>query len=309
MRTGGAPVDPSAPPAREDRPGLAFALTVFVFICFTGIDVSAKWLIESGLPVGEVVFVRYLGHLVFVVAFFLPSQGASLWRMKSPRLTILRGVMLLSATAANFVALQYLPLTVTVSIFFACPLIVTALAALFLGETVGPRRWAAIGVGFIGVLIITRPGGAEFHWAMLVSCIPPFAASVYTLITRRLAGVEAPDTMQFWAAAIPVVALAPFAFADWTWPDAGWSWVFFFSIGFFGWLGHQLFTLAHRYADASALAPLTYQHIVYISTASWLIFHQPPGMWTLVGAAVIIASGLFVWLRERQTRAAPVAAD
>ncbi|MEO0360357.1 MAG: DMT family transporter [Pseudomonadota bacterium] len=300
MRTGGAEAGLASLKGREDRPGLALGLTVLVFICFTGIDTSAKWLIESGLPVEEVVFVRYFGHFVFVVALFAPAQGASLWRMKKPTLTLLRGAMLLAATAANFTALQFLPLTVTTSIFFASPLIVTALAALFLGEKVGPRRWAAIGVGFLGVLIITRPWGASFHWAMLISCTPPFAASIYTLITRRLAGVEAPDTMQFWAAAIPVVALAPLAFADWVWPSAPWAWFFFLAIGFFGWLGHQLFTLAHRFADASALAPLTYQHIVYISASSWLIFHQPPAFWTLVGAGVIIASGLFIWLRERQ---------
>lgn len=303
MRTGGAQAGLTGLRGREDRPGFAVGLTVLVFICFTGIDTSAKWLMESGLPTGEVVFIRYFGHLVFVIALFAPSQGAALWRMKAPKLTLIRGTMLLCATAANFTALQFLPLTVTTSIFFASPLIVTALAALFLGEHVGPRRWAAIGVGFLGVLIITRPWGASFHWAMLISCIPPFAASVYTLITRRLAGVEAPDTMQFWAAAIPVVALAPFAFLDWAWPSDPWGWVFFFAIGFFGWLGHQLFTLAHRYADASALAPLTYQHIIYISTSSWLIFHQPPAFWTLVGAGVIIASGLFIWLRERQVGA------
>ncbi|MEM7522606.1 MAG: DMT family transporter [Pseudomonadota bacterium] len=303
MRTGGASAGLASVRGREDRPGLAVGLCLFVFICFTGIDTSAKWLMESGLPVGEVVFIRYLGHLFFVVALFAPSQGANLWRMKKPRLTLLRGTMLLLATASNFTALQYLPLTVTTSIFFASPLIITALAAIFLAEKVGPRRWAAICVGFAGVLIITRPWGASFHWAMLISCIPPIAASIYTLITRRLAGEEAPDTMQFWAALIPVIALAPFAFLDWTWPSDGWGWVFFFCIGFFGWLGHQLFTVAHRFADASVLAPLTYIHIVYITASSWLIFHQPPAFWTIIGAGVIIASGLYVWLRERKAGA------
>ncbi|MEM7544086.1 MAG: DMT family transporter [Pseudomonadota bacterium] len=286
---------------REDRPGFAVGLVLIVYICFAGIDVSAKWLVEAGLPVGEVVFIRYLGHLIMVVGLFAPSQGANLWRMKRPSLTLLRGTMLLCATAANFTALQYLSLTVTTSIFFASPLIVTALAALFLGETVGPRRWAAIAVGLVGVLIITRPWGESFQWAMLISCIPPIAASIYILITRRLAGEEAPDTMQFWAAFIPVVAIAPFAFAGWQWPSDPWAWVAFCAIGFFGWLGHQLFTLAHRYADASTLAPLTYIHIVYMTAASWLIFHQPPVLWTIIGACVIIFSGLYVWMRERAT--------
>lgn len=289
--------------AREDRPSRAIGLCVLVFLCFTGVDVSAKWMIEAGLPVGEVVFVRYFGHLILVVCLFLPSQGRALWRMNKPALTMTRGLMLLIATATNFTALQFLPLTVTTAIFFASPLIVTALAALFLSETVGPRRWAAIAVGLIGVLIITRPWGEGFHWAMLISCIPPIVASIYTLITRRLAGVEAPDTMQFWAALIPVVAIAPFAFGEWVWPTQAWTWAFFFAIGFFGWIGHQLFTLAHRFADASTLAPLTYIHIVYMAAASWAIFHQPPAFWTIIGAAVIISSGLYVWMRERKVAA------
>lgn len=285
--------------AREDRPARAVTLCLVVYICFTGIDVSAKWLIEAGLPVFEVVFVRYFGHLAVVVGVFAPREGAALWRMKAPRLTLLRGAMLATATCANFIALQFLPLTVTTSIFFASPLIITALAALFLKEKVGPRRWAAIGVGLLGVLIITQPFGAGFQWAMLISCIPPFAASIYTLITRRLAGVESPDTLQFWAALIPVAVLAPLALSDWRWPDEPVSWLAFLGIGFFGWLGHQLYTLAHRFADASVLAPITYVHIVYMTAASWLIFHQPPMFWTVVGASVIIVSGLYVWIRER----------
>lgn len=276
------------------------SLCLIVYFCFALVDTSAKWLIEAGVPVGEVVFVRYFGHLFFVVALFAPSQGRRLFAMKAPRLTLLRGCMLACATFANFTALQFLPLTITTSIFFASPLLITAAAALFLGETVGPRRWAAIAIGLFGVLIITQPFGAGFQWAMLISLIPPCANAVYTLITRRLAGVEATDTMQFWAALIPVVALAPLAFLEWRWPSDPITWALFLAIGFFGWAGHQLYTLAHRYADASTLAPITYLHIVYISGASWLVFHHAPEIWTIVGAAVIICSGLYVWLRERR---------
>ncbi|WP_340109354.1 DMT family transporter [Pikeienuella sp. HZG-20] len=289
--------------AREERPGYAIGLMLAVYICFTGIDTSAKWLVEAGIPVGQVVFVRYFGHLMMVLALFGPSQGASLWRMRSPRLTLVRGLMLLCATFANFTALQYLPMTITISIFFISPLLITASAALFLSEKVGRRRWTAIGIGLAGVLIITRPWGAAFQWAMLISLIPPIANAVYTLITRRLAGVEAPDTMQFWAALIPLIALTPFALTDWVWPVDGWSWLAFVMIGVSGWSGHQLFTLAHRYAEASSLAPLNYSHIVWISISSWLIFHQPPDRATLIGATVIILSGLYVWLRERRVRA------
>lgn len=285
--------------ARQDRPGLGLGLMLACFAVFTGIDTSAKWMIEAGLPVGEVVFVRYLGHLAMVLALFAPTEGRALFVMKRPGPVLVRGVMLASATFANFFAFQYIPMTVTNAIFFISPLVITALAALFLGERVGPRRWAAVAVGLAAVLVITRPWGAAFHWAMFVSLIPPVASAVYTLITRRLSGVESAETMQFYAALIPVVAVAPMAFGDWRWPEDGWTWAAFAAIGVFGWGGHQLFTVAHRYADASTLAPLTYSHIVWISLSSWLIFHQPPDSWTLFGAAIIVLSGLYVWLRER----------
>ncbi len=284
---------------REDRPGLGLLIMLSTFAVFTGIDTSAKWMIEAGLPVFQVVFIRYLGHLTMVVALFLPVEGRALFRAKMPRLVLIRGVMLATATGANFFVLQYIPLTVNNAIFFISPLIITALAALFLGEKVGPRRWAAVAIGLAAVLIITRPWGASFHWAMFVSLVPPTASAVYTLITRRLAGIESPDTMQFYAALIPVCVAAPLALLDWRWPTDPWTWVAFGAIGFFGWAGHQLFTVAHRFADASTLAPLTYTHICWISLSSWLIFHQPPDLWTICGAAVIILSGLYVWLRER----------
>ncbi|MEX2520184.1 MAG: DMT family transporter [Paracoccaceae bacterium] len=288
---------------REDKPAVAVALALATYICFTGIDTSAKWLVQAGLPVSEVVFVRYLGHLAIVLALFAPVEGRALFVMRKPRLTLIRGSMLVCATFSNFTAMQYLPMTIITSIFFISPLLITAFAAFFLGEHVGPRRWAAVAVGLAGVIVITRPWGAAFHWAMFLCLIPPLASAVYTLITRRLAGVESPDTMQFYAALIPVCILAPFAFLEWSWPQEIWSWVAFGMIGLCGWLGHQIFTLAHRFAGASVLAPFTYSHIVWISLSSWLIFHQPPDSWTIGGAAIIVSSGLYVWLRERKAAA------
>ncbi|MFV0475023.1 MAG: DMT family transporter [Pikeienuella sp.] len=286
--------------AQEDRPGLAILLMLGTFSCFTGIDSAAKWLAEAGIPVLEIVFIRYLGHLLLVLALFAPAEGGALFRAKKPLLVGLRGLMLLTATMANFTAVQFLPLTITNAIFFISPLVITALAAIFLKEQVGPRRWTAIFIGLAGVLIVTRPWGADFHPAMLICLIPPFAAAIYNLLTRRLAGVESPDTMQLYAGLIPVIAILPLALGDWRWPAGGADWFAFVMIGVFGWAGHQLLTLAHRYAGASALAPVTYTQIVMMSLSSWLIFHQPPDSQTVIGAAVIILSGLYVWLRERR---------
>lgn len=290
--------------AREEKPGLAIALMVLCVACFTGIDTSAKWLGLAGLPVLVAVFIRFLVHFLIVVGEICLAwdKDDPPWRMHRPGLVILRGLMLLCATVANFNAVQFLPLTVTVSILFISPLVVTVLAAIFLGETIGLRRWIAIFTGLAGVLIVTRPWGASFHPAMLLSLIPPLATAVYALATRRLSGVETAATMQFWAALVPTIAIAPFALSQWAWPTDGLSWAAFLLVGLFGYIGHQFYTLAHRYAEASALAPISYTQIVFMTLSSWLIFHQPPDVITLLGGAVIVASGLYVWLRERKAK-------
>lgn len=286
--------------AREERPQFAILLMMMALICFTGIDSSAKWLVEAGMPVEQIVFVRYFGHLLMVLAIFSLDREESLWRMKAPGLTLLRGLMLLVSTGANFIALQFLPLTTTSAIYFIAPLLITALGALFLAERVGPRRWAAIVTGLCGVVIVTRPWGASFHWSMLVALALPVAQAVYSIATRHLSGIESPTTMQFWAALIPVAFIAPFAFGDWWWPASFWSWAAFLAVGIFGWAGHQIFTIALRYAKVSTLAPISYAQILFMTASSWLIFHQTPDIWTIAGGAVIVMSGLYVWLRERR---------
>lgn len=286
--------------AGEDRRVAAIGLMLIAFLAFTGIDTSAKWLVQAGLPPTEVVFVRFLTHLVIATALILPREGRGLFQTRAPGLEILRGLLLVGSTFFNFFALRYLPLTVTVSIFFAAPLAICALSVPLLGERVGIRRWSAIGVGFLGVLIVTRPWGASFHWAMLLSLAALCCASLYFVLTRRLAGVDRAGTQQLYASLIAVLAASPAVLLDWEWPAAPVDWAAFTMIGVFGWAGHQLATVAHRLAPASALAPFVYVQMVYMTLSSWLIFHVAPDGWVLAGAAVVMAAGLYVWLRERQ---------
>ena len=284
---------------KEDHGNLAVLLTCITFLFFTGIDTSAKWLITAGMAVPVIVFFRYSGHLVFTVLSSVLQKDWTVWRMQRPGLTLLRGMLLVASTSLNFISLQYLPLTVTVSIFFTMPLMTTAIAAIFLKEQVGVRRWSAIAVGFCGVLIITQPWSATFHWAMLVSLFVTFMATVYNILTRVLAGQESAGTMQFYAAALPCVLLAPWAFSQWTWPEGTLNWAVCLAISFLGFAGHQIWVLALRLGEASALAPFGYVQIIYMTAASWLIFNQPPEVWTMVGACVVVASGMYVWVREQ----------
>lgn len=284
---------------RSDQPGRGILLTLCALLCFTGIDTCAKLLVET-LPALEVVFFRYFGHFVIMAAIFLPLRGVAILHANRPKTQVLRALCLMGSTLLNFLALQYLQLGVTSAIFFTIPLLVCALSVPMLGETVGPRRWAAIVVGLIGVIIIVRPGLGALHWAWLLSIGACIAASLYMILTRKLAGVDSTETSQFYVGIISMIFIAPMAATVWVWPFGTLEIILCGVIGFLGWLGHQCLTVAHRFAPASLLSPFTYLQILSMVASGYFIFNDIPDAWVFVGASVVIASGLYMWLRERQ---------
>jgi drug/metabolite transporter (DMT)-like permease len=284
----------------EDRRLLGITLMLSAYFCYTVIDSCAKLLSASGLPTMEVVFVRYLGQFILVLAIFLPRERKALVITKSPWLEVARGLCLLGSTIFNFLAITFLPLTVTSAISFTMPLILCALSIPMLGETVGWRRWLAIAVGFIGVLIIVQPGTEAFHPAVILSLITAVFSALYNLLTRKLAGVDGTLTQQFYAAGVAALCIAPFSLGGWTWPHEFVGWFAFIGIGVAALIGHLFVTTAHRYAPASVLAPFGYLQIIFMTGSSWLVFNQPPDMWIFIGAPIVMASGFYIWLRERQ---------
>ena len=284
----------------EERRSFGIALMLAAFFCFTMIDTCAKWLVLSGLPPLEVAFVRYAGHLAIMLALVAPGNWRAVARTNAPTVAILRGGFLAGATILNFFALRHLPLTVTSAIFFTSPLWICALGGPMLGERIGPRRAAAVVIGFAGILIITRPGLGAMHWAVLLSIGASLCASLYFIQTRRLAGVDSTATQQFYAAGIGTLTLAAPALLDWSWPAASAGWLAFAAIGVFGWAGHQITVIAHRMAPATTLAPFVYLQLIFMTAAGWFVFGSVPDIWVFVGAAVVVASGLFIWMRERR---------
>lgn len=285
----------------EERRLLGIGFVLIGYFCFTVTDSCAKWLMNAGIPANEAIFIRYLGQFVVVTALFLPARGKELLVTRRPWLEIIRGLCLLGSTICNFTAILYLPLTVTASVSFATPLLLCALSIPLLGETVGPRRWLAIAIGFVGVLIIIQPGGADFHPAMLLSLLGALFTAFYMLLTRKLAGIDAVTTQQFYASAVATLCLVPLLLTDaWVWPSDPLSWGAFVVIGVAAFIGHQFITTAHRCAPASVLAPFGYVQIFFMTASSWLVFSQPPSLWIYVGAPIVIASGLYIWLRERR---------
>jgi drug/metabolite transporter (DMT)-like permease len=286
--------------AIEDRRLAGIGLMLVATLMFTGIDTCAKWLVEAGMPPMAVVFIRYFVHMLLAAALFFPSMGRELFSTERPWLEFARGMSLLVGTILNFTAIKYLPLTLTAAIFFTVPLWVCALSIPLLGERVGWRRWAAILVGFCGALITTQIWSVNFHWAAFLSIFTALCASLYAILTRKLAGVDSTATQQFYAAAICSVGIAPMAFLEWQWPVTQIGWTVFALIGVFGWAGHHLLTVAHRFAPASTLAPFMYIQMFYMTASSWIIFHTPPDIWVIAGSLLVLASGLFIWLREKQ---------
>ena len=283
----------------QDRRLFAIGLALVTYIFFAICDTCAKWMALSGMPPSQVAFGRYFLQFAFMAGLLLPQLGLASFKTRHPVLQILRGFGLLGMTAFNFFALLYLPLTVTSSIMFGMPLLITALSVPFLGEQVGWRRWAAILVGFVGIIIIIQPWDASFHWAIFLSLGSILSAGFYFILTRKLTETETTASLQLYAGLVGTVCLLPFAVAVWVWPDGPLSWVIFLGVGMAAMIGHQISIVAHRYAPASVLAPFAYSQIVWMTLSSWLIFSQPPTIWLFVGGPIVIGSGLYIWMRER----------
>jgi drug/metabolite transporter (DMT)-like permease len=203
-------------------------------------------------------------------------------------------------TGFNFIALRYLQLDQTVTIFFLTPLLVAALAGPLLNEWVGWHRMLAILAGFFGVLLVMHPGIGTVHWAMLLALVATFGYALYNLATRYLAAFDPPAVTQTYTPLAGVLIMAPFALGAWNWPEGATQWVLLASLGFWGGLGHWLLILAHRSAPAPVLAPFIYIGLIWMSAAGFLVFGDVPTWWTLSGAAVVILSGLYLLARERK---------
>ena len=285
--------------AQQDRATLGIVMTLGAYAFFALIDTSVKWLVLAGLPAFQLAFMRYVPHFAISTVLLLrKGDGWSSFQSAHMGLVLLRASLLASATLFNFYTLNYLSLTVTGSIMFSAPIIVCALSYVLLGERVGPWRWFAIILGFSGVLVVIRPFNADFQWIALLNVYNAVALALYSIITRKIAGVVAAETMQFYMGAVGSVALFPFAMWVWTPPANGFEWAIMIALGLWGWAGHEVFSRAHSYAPANTLMPYTYSFLLYLAVGSYVVFNDVPDGWTMVGAGIIVVSGLIIWRRS-----------
>jgi drug/metabolite transporter (DMT)-like permease len=295
----------SAPPARERNIPLGI-----LFICLSGalfpIMNGLVKLLGAGYEPPQVVWARTLGHLIFMIALFAPTRGMTgLLRSTKLRWQIARGALLLLSTLCFFSAVRYVPLAKAASISFTAPLIVTILAVPLLGERIGLHRLLAVLVGLAGVLIVIRPGSEVFQWASLLILCSAGCYGLYQILTRQVAGHDSPETSAVYSALVGTVVTSLAVPFFWTTPAALQDIAILASLGVLGGLGHYCVARAMTYGPANVLSPFQYFQLVGSVIVGYLMFAEVPDIFTWLGSAVIIASGLFIgWLESRRRPAA-----
>jgi drug/metabolite transporter (DMT)-like permease len=259
-------------------------------------DAMAKWLIAHYGPL-QVIFLRNLLALPMIAVMVLSVGGWPALRTRHLRVHALRGLLLVCGACAFFLSLRTLPLAEATSLFFAAPIFITALSVPLLGEHVGWRRWTAVIVGFAGVLIVVRPGAAAFQPASVLVVATALLYAVAMIGTRWIDRSESVWTMMFYVVLFPMLFSGLVAPLQWQTPALSHVPVFA-GIAVFGATGMTLISHAFRLAPAAIVAPFDYTALVWASLLGWLLWGEIPGIWTYAGAAVIVASGIYIIIRE-----------
>jgi len=286
-------------PPPTDRILRAILSIIFSVLCFSVLNAMSKTLSQT-YPVIEVIWGRYVFAFVFMMAIFLPRSGLALFRWHNVPSQVVRGLLLFLSSFLYFHGIVEMPLASAASISLTSPLIVTALSAKFLGEPVGPKRWAAVMVGFVGALIVVRPGSAHFEWHSLWIVGSTISSALYQLFSRRYGQAERPDASATMATIVGTAVALPMLPFEWVTPTLGWHWVLFVGMGIMAGVGHYFLTIAYSQAPAAVVAPFNYVQLLGAALLGYLVFGDFPDFWTWVGAGVIICSGLYLGHIERQ---------
>jgi drug/metabolite transporter (DMT)-like permease len=281
-------------------------LTGILFICGAGIlfpvmNGFAKFLGESGYDSMQVSWARAFGHILFMLAAFVPRFGFGMLRTRRLGTQILRSALLMTSNLSFFFAIVTIPIAKAASISLTAPLVVALLAWPMLGERTTVGRLVALGVGFVGVLIVIRPGTELFQWASLFVVASATCYALYQILTRRIADVETPETSAIYSSVVGAFGLLfvlPFV---WKTPEGARDIAYFCSIGVLGALGHYCVTRALHYAPANIVTPFQYMQLLGSVAVGYLFFGNFPDLLGWVGAAIIVAAGLYIGWSQRRS--------
>ncbi len=281
-------------------PLIGVGLMLVAMAVLPGIDVIAKYLGQNGMPILQIVWARLTFGALMTLPLALPHTGPRGLLPDRPLYHALRASLLILATFTFFWSLKFLPIADALAIFFVQPLIVTALSPLVLGEHVGPRRWAAVCVGFIGTLIIIRPGFGTMNPGALLALAAGTSLALYFLMTRRISGENKAIVTTFHTnllGAAITCALVPLV---WVTPTVG-DWVLFVALAAIANIGHYCIVRAYDHAEASLLAPLAYTEMITSVVMGYVFFGDFPDSWTFVGVGILISCAIYISMRERAT--------
>lgn len=278
-------------------------LAILATACFATLDTTTRH-ISVSVPLLMALWVRYAFQAVATTAVVLPLLGRRVLRTAHPRFQLLRGVLLLTTSLLAFFSLKYMPVGEFTALAMIVPLVMTLLAATTMGEKVSPLRWALVVGGFIGTLVIIRPGHDTFDWATLLPLALVVSNTWFQLLTSRMVKTEDPVTMHFYTGWIGMLVAS--ALLPWVWttlPDVAlWGWLMF--MGLMGTVGQFLLILAYQRVPSATLTPYFYGQIGFAMLGGWIAFSHVPDGWSLAGMGLIALCGAAgAWLAIRESRA------
>jgi drug/metabolite transporter (DMT)-like permease len=292
-----SPAQASIPTDNLERAVLFVVLAVLVLPI---INACAKFL--NSYSVIQITWARYAGHFLFMLLVFAPHSGLKLLRTTKLSLQLIRSSLHCLSAILTFYALGFVALPTATAISFSAPLMVTALAPLVLGERVGFLRWLAVGAGFIGALVVVRPGASGQDWAVGLLLANAAASAVIQLMSRKLAQHDGAVISNTYMVLVGFVLMSLPLPCVWRMPTDPLDTLVFLGIGVSGGIGHYLLVRAFELAPAAFVSPFTYGQILGATLISYLVFGQLPHIWTWIGAAIIVASGLSILYWERRSK-------
>ena len=286
---------------------LGMLLAVLGLSIFGLQDVLTKVLV-SGYPIAQFLMVRYWAFTVFAVVYAQMHGGLrAAIASRRPLLQVTRGMMLVIDMALFCLALRFIGLADLHAIYAVAPLMTTMLVGPMLGEQVGWRRRTAVVVGFVGALVILRPGLGVVHWAAFIVLAAALTWAFYMIITRMVSRTDSFQTSTLYTAICGALSFTPFGILQWQWPDAM-GWTILAAVSTTGIIGHMVYIKALEHAPAIVLQPFTYLLLVWATFYGFVVFGDLPDQWTILGAIIVVASGLYVtwreWVRSREAGAA-----
>ena len=276
----------------------AIIFNLLAWVILPIMDGFAKYL-STDLPILQITWARYFFTVVFTfpIMFFFFRENV-VWTDK-PKLQFIRGLVLLTANICFFYSISIISLAKALTLAFVAPLIVTAFSPVFLEEKVGFRRWTAVIIGFLGSLVVLRPGFVEINLASIAALGTGVMYGFYLIITRKLSTSDNPLLTLLLTGVVGTIIISfvmPFV---WVKPTIS-QWSMMAAIGIFACIGHLFLILSLKFADASKLAPFSYFEIITNVIIGYYFFNDFPDMWNLVGLLIIVLSGYYVYIRERQ---------